>query len=170
VALFVGGAYAGRGSFEHVSLASLASVLGSVAFLLGVTAGAVAGTTLSRGLERGGAVVAGAGLGATLALAGATLSVFPGIALNHADLAAAKRHVEALASQVEEHRADHGAVPTRLADLGELPPGPRMIRAGRVYYRSDGESFSLSFTDPEALGFVDWTWSSRTGDWTRKVD
>ncbi len=174
VLLFVGMAHAGRGSIGHLVLAFLAIHAGAFAFLLGLSAAAVGLQTLSTELERRALAVAGAAFALTLALAGAALSAFPGVALSRSELDAAFAHCESLVPLLEAHRAEHGAYPAALDELdgfADVPPPPRRLRRWKRFYWGGVERFQLTFPDQDAhFWFADWVWDSDEPGWRHEVD
>ena len=76
---------------------------------------------------------------------------------------AAKEYPSRVAQLLEAYRSSHGAYPTNLAQLPSMPSLPRLLRSS-YGYRSDGSSYSFSFSQPG--GLIDtWEYSSETKTW-----
>ena len=136
----------GRGSFFHWVAVGALVVVAAAAALAGILAFAVSNIGPSPRIRA--AAWISLGLAAVL---GSTLASLPlGNMILRSDVHAAKEYCESLVPRLEEHRRLHGTYPRDINAVGYTPDPPRLLRE-RMYYSSDGSSYSFDFTNPSGL-------------------
>jgi hypothetical protein len=153
----------GRETIAHISVVSVAVILGVVFAVVGVVL-----ALLSRRIA--GAWVSTAQRGAlSLALvASAQIAALPvGAWFHNRDVAAAKQFCGALIDTLDRDRQQRGSYPRDIrALLGPDARVPRLLRGDR-FYLTDGSAFILSFDERDAtIPHVN-LYSSQSRSWSR---
>lgn len=160
IAVAIGLAILGRGSFEQLILNLMIAVWGLP--LLLVVAIVCGGIWWRQGRRWAARITRGA---ITLMIVAIVQlgAIFIGARFASIDVAQAKVYCEQLIPQIEKHRKQYGQYPQTIAELKSFPKQPRLLR-DKEFYNGSQDGFSFVIQDPSAL-LGAWEYNHKSQKW-----
>lgn len=153
----------GRGSFGQGLLVILLVYIAATAAILGIVA-----IARPRVIGSGARWIGRSAIAFAFVLASTLVSLPLGGRVHDRDVAEAKAYCEALVPRLEAYRRQHGAYPSTIELLGDLPRTPLLLQR-YPYYRysiAQDSTYYFTFSDPaEMMGSHGY--SSQSGTWAR---